>query len=152
MPPGKNFPIGQYSITLFVEGKEQTNLPFTVMDAAAVKWPYVSEMSTFSYSDQDQKTATLTAQFPSDTKQVNFRARAYGAPAGTEINIQWILDRSADATIQNQLLKEDKSKIDGTGEIRGLLVTGSDTFTKGDYLVKLLVNGTEMATVPFKIQ
>jgi hypothetical protein len=152
MQPGKNFPIGQYNITLFVEDKEQVNLPFTVVDAASVKWPYISEMSTFLYTDQDQKNATLTAQFPSDTKQVNFRARAYSAPTDTEIDIQWILDRSADAVIQNKLLKEDKTKIDGSVEIRGSLVTKSDPFTKGDYLVKLLINGEEVASVPFKVQ
>jgi hypothetical protein len=152
MQPGKNFPIGQYNITLFVEGKEQTNLPFTVVDAATITWPYVSEMSTFSYTDQDQKTAALTAQFPSDTKQVNFRARAYGAPTGTEINIQWILDRSADATIQSKLIKEDKSNIEGSVEIRASLATKTDPFVKGDYLIKMLVNGEEVATVPFQVQ
>ena len=152
MQPGKTLPIGQYNITLFVEGKEQVNVPFTVVDPASIKWPYVSEMSTFSYTDQDQKTATLTAQFPADAKQVNFRARAYSVPAGTELNIQWILDRSADATIQSKLIKEEKSKIEGTVEVRTSLVSKSDPFIKGDYLVKMLVNGQEVASLPFKVQ
>jgi hypothetical protein len=152
MQPGKTLPNGQYNITLFVEGKEQVNVPFTVVAPASIKWPYVSEMSTFSYADQDQKTVTLTAQFPADTKNVNFRAKAYSAPAGTELNIQWILDRSADATIQSRLIKEDKNTIEGTVEIRASLVTKSDPFTKGDYLVKMLVNGQELSSVPFKVQ
>ena len=152
MQPGKTLPTGQYNITLFVEGKEQVNVPFTVVDPASIKWPYVSEMSTFSYSDQDQKTATLTAQFPADAKQVNFRARAYSVPAGTELNIQWILDRSADATIQSKLVKEEKNKIEGSVEVRASLVSKSDPFIKGDYLVKMLVNGQEVASVPFKVR
>jgi hypothetical protein len=152
MQPGKQLPIGQYNIALFVEGKEQVNVPFTVVAPESIKWPYVSEMSTFSYADQDQKTVTLTAQFPADTKQVNFRAKAYSAPAGTELNIQWMLDRSADATIQSKLIKEDKSRIEGTVEIRASLVTKSDPFVKGGYLVKMLVNGQEVASIPFKVE
>ncbi|MGD0854834.1 MAG: hypothetical protein ABSA18_03420 [Dehalococcoidia bacterium] len=152
MQPGKQLPKGQYNITLFVESKEQVNVPFTVVDPASIKWPYVSEMSTFSYTDKDQKTANLTAQFTPDMKQVNFRARAYNAPTDTELNIQWILDRSADGVIQSQMLKEDKSKIDGTVEIRASLISKSDPLTKGDYLIKMLVNGQEMASVPFKVQ
>lgn len=152
VPVGKQFPNGQYSVTLSVENKEQGSATFTVVDPASIKWPYISEMSTFSYADQDQKTATLTAQFPYDVKQVNFRARAYNAPAGTEINIQWIIDRSADATIQDKLIKEDKTEIDGSVEIRASLASKSDPFIKGDYLIKLLVNGDEMAVVPFKVQ
>ena len=152
MQPGKTLPTGQYNITLFVEGKEQMNVPFTVVDPASIKWPYVSEMSTFSYTDQDQKTASLTAQFPADAKQINFRARAYSVPAGTELNIQWILDRSADATIQSKLVKEEKNKIEGTLEVRASLVSKSDPFIQGEYLVKMLVNGQEVASVPFKVQ
>jgi hypothetical protein len=152
MQPGKQLPIGQYNITLFVENKEQLNVPFTVVAPASIKWPYISEMSTFLYADQDQKTVTLTGQFTADTKQVNFRAKAYDAPAGTELSIQWILDRSADATIQSKLIKEDKSKVEGTVEVRASLISKSDPFVKGDYLIKMLVNGQEFATVPFKVQ
>jgi len=152
MPPGKQLPIGQYSVTLSVEGKEQANVPFSVVAPASLKWPYISEMSTFAYADQTQKNVTLTAQFPADTKQVNFRAKAYNAPAGTELNMQWILDRSADGIIQSKLIKEDTSKIEGTVEIRNSLVTKSEPFVQGAYLVKLLVNGQEIASIPFKVQ
>ncbi len=152
MQPGKQLPIGQYNVTLFVENKEQVNVPFTVVSPSSIKWPYVSEMSTFSYTDQDQKTVTLTAQFPSDTRQVNFRAKAYDAPVGTDLSIQWILDRSADGFIQSKLIKEDKSKIEGIIEVRAALISKSDPFVKGDYLIKILINGQEKLSFPFKVE
>jgi hypothetical protein len=37
-------------------------------------------------------------------------------------------------------------------EIRASLISKSDPLTKGDYLIKMLVNGQEMASVPFKVQ
>lgn len=152
MEPGKQLPTGQYNITLFVDGREQVKVPFTVIGPESVIWPYVSEMSTFAYTDEDQKKAALTAEFPEDTKQVNFRAKVYNAPEGTELIIKWILDRSADAIIQEKLLKEDESTIAGTIEVRVSLVTTSEPFVKGDYLVKMLVNGEEKVSFPFKVQ
>jgi len=152
MPAGKLFPIGKYNITLSIGGQEMANLPFAVIDAAAIKWPYVSEMSTFVYTDKDQKALSLTAQFPADAKQVNFRARTYNAPMGTQLDIQWILDRSTDGIYQQKLIKEDNNQIDGTTEIRAALAVKSDPFIPGDYLVKVLINGQEVASVPFKVQ
>ncbi|RPJ63654.1 MAG: hypothetical protein EHM12_01755 [Dehalococcoidia bacterium] len=152
MSPGKQLPIGQYNITLFVDGKEQANVPFTVVDPASIKWPYVSEMSTFSYADKEKMAINLTARFPVDSKEINYKARAYNAPVGTELVIEWILDRSADGIIQEKLVKEDKSVIDGTVEVRGALVTKSDPFVKGDYLIKILIGGQEIMSFPFKIE
>ena len=79
-----------------MDGKEQINVPFSVVDPASIKWPYISEMSTFSYADKEKNTINLTARFPVDAKEINYKARAYNAPAGTELVIDWILDRSAD--------------------------------------------------------
>jgi hypothetical protein len=152
MPVGKQFPIGQYGITLYVEDKEQISLPFSVVDVAAVQWPYISEMSTFSYSDPERKAATLTPLFTVDTKEIDFRAKAYNAPAGTEVNVQWILAHSADGVWADELIKEDKSTIEGTVEIRGALLRKSDPFVTGDYLAKFLVNSKEIASVPFRVQ
>ena len=152
MAPGKQLPIGQYNITLFVDGKEQVNVPFSVVAPSSVKWPYLSEMSTFAYTDQDKKAISLTARFPVDSKEINYKVRAYNAPAGTELVINWILDRGADGLIQEKLIKEDKSIIEGTVEIDGALITKSDPFVKGDYLIKVLIDGQEKLSFPFKIE
>lgn len=152
LPPGKQFPTGEYSVGLFIEDKEQVTLPFKVVDPSAVKWPYVSEMSTFSYADPDKKTATLTAEFPADAKEIDFRAKAYNAPSDTEITVKWILSRSADAVVLDQVIKEDKTKIEGTVEIRGSMSVSKEPFVKGLYEAKVLVNGQEMATLPFRVQ
>lgn len=150
--PGKQLPTGQYNITLFVDDKEQATVPFSVVAPGSIKWPYVSEMATFSYMDEEQKTAALTSRFTSDDKEINFRVKAYNAPQGTALGIQWILDRSADAVIQQKLVKEDQNQIEGSMEIRTALITKKDPFVKGDYLVKIFINGEEKASFPFKVE
>ncbi|MBN1375290.1 MAG: hypothetical protein JXA01_03960 [Dehalococcoidia bacterium] len=152
MQSGKQLPTGQYDITLFIDGDEQMKLPFSVVAPDSIKWPYISEMSTFSYTDEEQKTATLTSRFTTDDKQINFRARAYNAPQGTVMNIQWILDRSADAVIQEKLVQEDKNQIEGSIEIRAALITKEESFVKGDYLVKIIIDDEEMGRFPFKVE
>jgi hypothetical protein len=152
MPVGKQFPTGEYAVTLFIEDNEQATLPFKVVDAAAIKWPYVSELSVFSYADPDKKTAVLMGQFAGDTKEIDVRAKAYNAPPGTVLNIQWVLARSTDGVWADELIKDDKNTIDGTVEIRGSITAVKTPFVKGDYLVKLLINGQETARVPFRVQ
>jgi hypothetical protein len=152
MPPGKQLPMGQYSITLFVESKEQASLPFSVVAPSALKWPYIIEMATFKLADGEPKTGVLTNQFETSAKQINFTARVYNAPPGAEMTIQWVLDRSADAIIQEKVLNEDTIRLEGTGPIGDSLVRKEDLFVAGSYLVNVSLNGEKIASVPFKVQ
>ncbi|MCX6001212.1 MAG: hypothetical protein NTY79_01545 [Chloroflexi bacterium] len=54
--------------------------------------------------------------------------------------------------MDNYLVKEDKNKIDGTLEVAAKLIAGKNKFVRGDYVVKLLLDGQEKAAVPFKVQ
>ena len=73
-------------------------------------------------------------------------------PAGTEMNVQWIIVRSDDAGVDNYLAKEDKNKIEGTLEVAATLVSGKDKFVTGDYMVRLLLDGQEKAALTFKVK
>ncbi len=68
------------------------------------------------------------------------------------MNVQWIIAKSDEAAVDNYLVKEDKNKIDGTLEVAAKLTSGKDKFVRGDYVVKLLLDGQEKAAVPFKVQ
>jgi hypothetical protein len=152
MPPGKRLPVGDYSVTLFVEDKEQASLPFKVVEAASLKWPYVTEASTFKLSGTDNKSITVTQDFSSDVPEIDLMAKAYNAPAATELTVQWVIARSADSTLLDQQIKEDKIKIEGTGPIIIGLVRRSEPFIKGYYLANLLLDGKKLAAVPFRVE
>ena len=149
---GQPFPRGDYSLGLYVDDRELVNLPFTVVAPEDIKGPYVGLIAIYSYKDEEKKEVNATASFPVDTSEINFAARIYNAPADTEMNIQWIIAKSNEAGVDNYLIKEDKNIIEGTLEIATKLISGKDKFVKGDYVVKLLLDGQEKAAVPFRVQ
>jgi hypothetical protein len=149
---GKNFPTGDYNVNVYVGDKSQVSLDFKVVAAAAVPALYVGEAGTFAYADSEKKAANLTAQFPVDAAEIIFKVKIYNVPAGTPMSIQWIIVRSDEAGLDNEMIKEDKFSISGTDEPVVILTRGKDNFPKGDYAVKLLVNGEEKVSLPFKVQ
>jgi hypothetical protein len=152
MPPGKLFPNGEYDLKLLVEDTEVVDLPFKVVAPASIPGPFFAGMSTFAYSGSDNKTHALTAHFPADSLQVNLQVSAYNVPADTALDFQWSIVKSTDQTLIDQVVKEDKWQIQGSGPLIDSLNSPSGPFITGDYQVKLLVNGNEIATVPFKVQ
>ena len=152
VPTGKLFPNGQYDLKLLVEDKEVADLPFKVVAPASIPGPFFAGMSTFTYSGSDNNTIVLTSQFPADAPQINLLVKAYNVPTGTTLDIQWIVAKSTDQTLIDQVVKEEKIKIQGSGPIVSSLISRSGPFITGDYQVKLLVDSQEIATVPFTVQ
>ena len=149
---GQPFPKGDYSLGLYVDDKELVNLPFTVVAPADIKGPYVGETVVYTYKDQDKKEINATALFPVDASEIDLAAKIYNAPADTEMNIQWIIVSSDEAAVDNYLIKEDKNRIENTLEVAAKLIAGKNKFYKGDYVVKLLLDGQEKAAIPFRVQ
>lgn len=149
---GQPFPMGDYSLGLYTGDRELANLPFSVVAPADIPGPYVGSTAIFTYKDAEKKEVNATGSFPVDASEINFVARIYNAPAGTEMNIQWIIAKSDDAGVDNYLVKENKDNIEGTLEIATKLMSGKDKFVSGDYVVKLLLDGREKAAVTFRMQ
>ena len=149
---GKTFPIGTYEVILKIEDTEQARLKFQVVDRASIPGPFVSEAITFTYSDEEKTKIDITGIFPTSINEVGLSARAYNVPPGTELIVRWILTRSDDAIYADYMLKEDKAVIEGTTPIIALLKRGENELPKGDYAVKIIMNGKDMVTVPFRVR
>lgn len=149
--PGKKMMLGEYQVTLFVEEQEQVTLPFSVVEASSIKWPYISDLIVFSVDVSDNKTFLFTP-FPTGTKQVNLNPRIYNAPEGTRLSVQLWLVRSADAFHFDQKLNEYETIVQGTEPIIAIFAATSEPFVAGEYAVKLLVNGQEYAVIPFIVR
>lgn len=149
---GKAFPTGDYEITLMIEDEEQTTLNFKVVDPDIIPGPFVSEATTFTYADENKKNIEITGKFPAKIAEIGLRARIYNAPPGTVLQLAWILVRSDDAIYADYLLKEDKAIIEGTTPLIAYLKRGDKDLPKGDYSVKISLNGKESISLPFKIQ
>jgi hypothetical protein len=149
---GQPFPMGDYSLGLYVDDREMVNLPFSVVAPADIQGPYVGATAIFTYKDAEKKVVNATSSFPVDTSEINFAAKMYNAPADTEMTVRWIIARSDEAGVDNYLMKEDKYIITGTDMLAVILTRGKDNFPKGDYMVKLLLAGQEKALVTFRVR
>jgi len=149
---GIPFPKGRYSLRLYVGDDEQVNLPFSVVEDDLLPALYISEASVFAFRDKEQKEVNLTSRFPADTAEIFLRAKIYNAPAGTKMDVQWIIISSDEAGVDNYQVAEDSNIVEGTLVIGARLGTAKDNLIKGDYAVRLLLNGEEKIVIPFKVQ
>lgn len=149
---GKNFPAGSYEVVIMVEDIEKESLRFKVVDKSAIPGPFISEAVTFAYADEQKTRVNITGKFAATVREIGLSARAYNVPAGTELVIRWIIKRSDDAIYADQLLKEDRGSIEGSAPIIAELKPRDGEFIKGEYLVMIVMNGREMATLQFRVQ
>jgi len=149
---GQPFPMGDYSIGLYVDDRELVNLSFTVVAPADIKGPYVGAMAIFTYKDKEKKEVNSTGVFPTDISEIYFTVKIYNAPPETQMSLRWIIARSDEAGLEDYQIKEDKYTIAGTDVLAVILTRGKDKFVKGDYVVKLLLDAQEKAAVPFRVQ
>jgi hypothetical protein len=149
---GMPFPKGRYSLRFYVGDIEQLKLPFSVVEDSELPALYVSEANVYAFKDAEQKEANLTSRFTADTPEIFFRAKIYNAPSGTPMDVQWIIVSSEEAGVEDYQVAEDKNSIDGTLAISARLTAGKEKLIIGDYAVKMLLNGEEKVTIPFKVQ
>jgi hypothetical protein len=152
MPKGKDIPTGDYNVKLYVGDKEQLSLPFTVVSPAHIKGPYVGLIAIYAYKDEEKKEINASRIFRVDTSEIYLTVKIYNAPPETQMSLQWIIARSDEAGVDDYLVQEDKNTIDGTQVWGATWTRGKDNFPKGDYVVKLLLDGQEKAAVPFRVQ
>ena len=88
---GQPFPMGDYSLGLYVDDRELVNLPFTVVAPADIKGPYVGGIAIYTYKDTEKKEVNSTGSFPADASEIDFAAGIYNAPADTAMTVQWII-------------------------------------------------------------
>ena len=151
-PESKAFPLGSYEVVIGIEDIEQTRLKFQVVDPTSIPGPFISEAFTFTYADEEKTKIDATGIFSAAVREIGLSARAYNVPPNTELIVRWILTQSNDAIYADYLLKEDKAVIEGATPIIALLKRGENEMPAGDYVVKIMVNGKDTVTVPFRVQ
>ena len=92
--------------------------------------------------------------YPTDAEAFYCSVKLSNAPADTVVSAQWIYVQGEEASLNNYLIDETSVTTDGTRYVGFSLTRGpeSPAWPRGDYIVKLLVDGKEKITVPFKVQ
>jgi hypothetical protein len=149
---GMSFPIGSYSLRFYTGDTEQLRIPFSVVEAGQVPELYIGDAIVYAFKDSEQKEVNLSNRFSSDTPEIFLKARVYNAPLDTRVDIEWIIVSSDEAGVDNYLAATDEKTITGTVDIGARLATSKGKLAKGDYAAKLVLNGKEKLSVPFKVQ
>ena len=149
---GKKLIQGDYQLRLLVNGIPQVTVPFKVVDSADIAGPYLSEAGTLVYGGSENMTVEMANSFPANIETVNFRVKANNCPSGTEVGIKWMVTKSAEGDVLDHVLNEETTKPEGTAELFSTLKRTSDEFPRGQYAVKVLLNGEEKIVVPFQVK
>mgnify|MGYP001107471737 CR=1 FL=1 len=105
-----------------------------------------------SVNPQTQEPGEKTDVFPPNAEVFYCSVKLSNAPANTEVSAQWIFVQG-EIEEKNVLIDETSITTDGTRYV-GFSLTHdpSALWPKGDYIVKLFLDGKEKITMPFRVQ
>jgi hypothetical protein len=113
----------------------------------------LSDPSMAKAVDSSTMQATTKATVFSTSDAVIYcSVKLSNAPSDTEVKSQWIYLKGEATDLNNYQINETPITTDGTRYLAFSLEKPSSGWPKGDYVVKLLVDGKEQLQVPFKIQ
>lgn len=97
------------------------------------------------------EAVTKSSVFTTADPVIYCSVKLSNAPSDTEVKSQWIYVQG-EADMNNYLINETPINTDGTRYVAFSLEKPTAGWPKGDYVVKLLVDGKEKLQVPFKVQ
>ncbi len=153
--PDGGWPVGEYVVNLFVDGKEKESVPFTVSATAggpgAGGASITSATMTLEVDAQSKPTAP-TSSFEADTPEITCSVLVSNAPAGTELLSEWYYVSGEWQGASNVLVGSVPYVTQGTQYIALSLIIPDEGWPVGQYQVKLYLNGTLQEAVPFSIE
>ncbi len=100
----------------------------------------------------ENRTMEIKNSFSSSIEAVTLRVKANNCKPGTEVGIKWVVETNAEGDILDYKAQEDSVKPEGTMELFSALKRKSDEFPRGQYAVKVSLNGVEKIVVPFQVK
>lgn len=162
--PDKGWPIGDYEVRFFIDGQEKLTVPFKVQSASAAPSisggeAYLSEATMcLSVEPQTKRPIEKANVFSPDTPEIICSVLLVEAPAGTQVTAVLVYLQGEAKGVKNFKIDETTITTDvtlGAGEGKYLswpYPRSENGFPRGDYMVRLFLNGEEKFQVPFKVQ
>jgi len=150
--PDDGWPIGEYELNLYIDGKDAVSLPFTVSATAATPGgASLSEVTMALNVDAGAQPLDPTSVFQSDTPAI-FCSVAVSAPAGTEVLSEWYYVGGEWQGATNQLIGTVPYTVQGPQYVALYLTVPDGGWWVGQYQVKLYLNGVLQDAVPFSVE
>ncbi|MFC2166630.1 hypothetical protein ACFLQZ_01540 [Acidobacteriota bacterium] len=105
-----------------------------------------------SVDPQSAKPDEIADIFPPDVPEIFCSVKISNAPKNTAVISEWIFVKGEEEGLENYKISEHTLKATGSTYLSISLERSDRTFPRGNYLLKLSVNGKEQLRVPFKVQ
>ena len=151
--PDSGWPVGEYTLNLYIDGKEAVSVPFTVSKTAAGPGGgAVSEATMALGVDAQSKPLNPTSTFSANTPEIFCSVLVSNAPAGTELLSEWYYVSGEWQGVTNRLIGSVPFVTEGTQYVSLSLIVPDEGWPGGQYQVKLYLNGVLQEAVPFTVQ
>ncbi len=158
--PGYKWPKGDYKVVLYVNGKEDASIPFTVKEKEASSTDgTISELTMATAVDDDGRPLQPTSVFPIDAEGFYCSFKLSHFPPGTRIKAEWVYvgGEAEEKVGENNVFEAhtgtiEREGVDYTSRVLQRPPTPGYTWPKGNYKVVLYVNDEEEASVFFKVE
>ncbi len=159
--PDAGWPVGEYALVLYVDGKEKVTLPFTVGDAVS-SWATpptpddaagvtISEATMSLGVDADSRPVNPTTQFRTDTPEIFCSVRISDAPANTEVVSEWVYLHGELEGVTNYVIDSYFLVTEGSRYLEFSLSIPDAGWPAGEYALLLYLDGRQAASVPFTV-
>ncbi|TFH36125.1 MAG: hypothetical protein E4G93_02655, partial [Dehalococcoidia bacterium] len=150
--PDGGWPVGEYKLVLYVDGKEKVSLPFTVSASAILPGgASLSEATMALGVDANSKPVNPTTTFDSRTPEIFCSVLVSNAPAGTQVLSEWYYVSGELQGVTNMLIDSFPLAVEGTQYIQFSLPIGPEGWPAGQYRLKLYLNGAPEEALSFTI-
>ena len=151
--PQSGWPVGEYALNLYIDGKEELSVPFTVSKSAPVQGGgSISEVTMALGVDASYRPVNPTSTFQSDTPELFCSINVSGVQVGAEVLSEWYYVSGEWQGVTNRLIGSVPIVTQGTQYISLSLLIPDGGWPGGQYQVKLYVNGVLQEAMPFSIE
>ena len=151
--PDAGWPVGEYLLNLYVDGKKQDSVSFAVSrSAASPSGAMLSEATMALGVDAMSRPVDPTGVFSSDTPEIYCSVLISDAPAGTQVLSEWYYVSGEWQGASNVLVGEVPLIVEGTRYASLSLIIPDEGWPAGQYQVKLYLNGALQEAVPFSVE
>ena len=156
--PGYKWPKGDCKVVLYVNGKEDASIPFTVKEKEASSSDgTVTDVTMATALDSNNRPLRSTSVFTVDTEAFYCSFKLSHFPPGTRIKAEWVYvgGEVVGEVGENNVLQSNTGTIEGDGYTSIALKRPpypDYKWPKGDYKVVLSVGDEEKASASFKVE
>ena len=119
---------------------------------SGLMWSTARITEAFTSSELSHDTSRRAILFPQDADRIYCMIRLANAPDNTDVSSQWVFVGGPESTLKDYVVATNTIESKGHEELNFYVSRPDKGFPKGDYLVKLFINGKKKKEVPFSVE